>query len=151
MVVNLLTTVSGYNYCGQCGCTPSSVSTPSVSETAVSESDTSDDDSDGEHGTYLDDAYARISDIDTTEPLHFEFENESEDDSDDDAYDEMTRTQNMCITTPTVNAFFEDSKIRFSKISCGSFHSLCITTDGACYTFGHNAFGNLGMDRRCYV
>jgi len=53
----------------------------------------------------------------------------------------------LCIYVPMVNAYFEKADVECSRISCGQYHSVVVTTDGECYTFGHNAFGNLGNDR----
>eukprot|EP01084_Bolivina_argentea_P302745 522609_1 len=76
--------------------------------------------------------------------------NNSDSDSDSDSNCESFLnylTQCPCVFKPTYNKYFDDLNIRFKNINCGSHHSLCITTNGECFTFGENGFGNLGNGR----
>ena len=66
---------------------------------------------------------------------------DSDDDDDDDA-DELV--EDIHVQSAIYNPYFEALGTKFSKIECGNFHSVCLTTKGECYTFGQNDFGNLG-------
>eukprot|EP01084_Bolivina_argentea_P006697 12685_1 len=63
-------------------------------------------------------------------------------DSDNNPFINLTQTQ--VIFQPIYNKYFEKLNIRFKAINCGLHSSLCITTNGECFTFGHNSLGNLG-------
>lgn len=64
-------------------------------------------------------------------------------DIDCDEFEEST-DRSLIVSTPTLNEFFIENGIEVTKVYCGSYHSLCITTKGECYSFGHNGHGNLG-------
>ncbi len=51
---------------------------------------------------------------------------------------------NLVIDVPSVNGYFRALNVKMSKVYAGKFHSVCIASDGTCFSFGHNAFGNLG-------
>jgi len=50
----------------------------------------------------------------------------------------------LIIRTPTMNDYLRDAQVEVAQVYCGSYHSLCITRKGECYSFGHNGHGNLG-------
>eukprot|EP01084_Bolivina_argentea_P044601 82058_1 len=93
----------------------------------------------GQLGIQNSDIYNTEQDIDDTY-------NTEEDDSDSESEDDSDFFEEQCqpIYTPIYNEYFDDLNITFNHISCGAFHSLVLTTNGECYTFGHNGFGNLG-------
>eukprot|EP01084_Bolivina_argentea_P060789 111076_1 len=68
----------------------------------------------------------------------------SDSDSDIENESDWAGTDNLCIDKPVVNDYFMDLNIEINKIYAGKFHSLCITSNGKCYAFGFNVFGNLG-------
>mmetsp|Transcript_25866 Transcript_25866/g.41038 ORF Transcript_25866/g.41038 Transcript_25866/m.41038 type:complete len:636 (-) Transcript_25866:164-2071(-) len=50
----------------------------------------------------------------------------------------------LSLDIPSVNRYFADLGIAIRTVYAGKFHSVVITMDGRCFTFGQNAFGNLG-------
>lgn len=105
-----------------------------------------------------------MDDDDDTLLNGFAFQDDSDDDSDNDNDEDdndtaivstqgsgtnksanTVRSKNiLTVDIPTKNRYFMDLGLKIAKIDCGKFHSLVITKDGKCFTFGSNAFGNLG-------
>jgi len=144
--------VCGYNYCGQLGLGHgSSPSTDSPDFTplelvgfdTISEDDASSDEDDD---APFEDAYGQVIGLQSVSvPMLYESE---ESDSmemslgDLECHDFYQRLES--VPRPKVNQFFVGLGVSFGSVHCGAYHSLCITTEGDCYTFGHNGFGNLG-------
>jgi len=112
--------VCGYNYSGQCG-----IESVGDGYEVNSESDTS-----------------------STNKMDFFSDNDANYgfggfmDSDSEEEEDFFDTDIFCFSTPTINPYFNGKNV--AKIACGDFHSICITKNGECYTFGCNHAGNLG-------
>ena len=63
----------------------------------------------------------------------------------DNSYN-MFRTRDLKKTKPQLVCVRNDDKtnVFIVKISCGSFHSILLSSDGNIYTFGYNKFGQIG-------
>merc|ERR1712154_680081 len=123
--------VCGYNYCGQCGY--------NQNEDILEEEK---EDVDGDQIEY--ESMSRSPDtinMNHNDNDHGIIWDDSEyDDSEDDWFD----SSNLIVFRPTINKYFADLNIKIKSIDCGLFHSVVITDDGRCYSFGSNFFGNLG-------
>ena len=51
-------------------------------------------------------------------------------DVDVDGHDlEESTDRSLIISTPTINAYFQDAAIEIAKVYCGSYHSLCMSSE----------------------
>eukprot|EP00484_Ammonia_sp_Unknown_P027793 CAMPEP_0197042950 /NCGR_PEP_ID=MMETSP1384-20130603/19247_1 /TAXON_ID=29189 /ORGANISM="Ammonia sp." /LENGTH=466 /DNA_ID=CAMNT_0042474157 /DNA_START=45 /DNA_END=1445 /DNA_ORIENTATION=- len=149
--------VCGYNYCGQLG-----LKRQIAQEWGLDDDDEDEDDDvfpfHGGHA-HADDGgddvqTSRGSGSDTSRndlqnssasypPFRLLLDSEDEENEEDNEEEQVDHGA-LCVRIPTVNVYFEKAEIECSSISCGQYHSVVVAANGDCYTFGHNAYGNLG-------
>ena len=138
----------GYTYSGQCGISASA----DLTITHLVDMNDMDD------VEFDDDVSSIHSESETSESsdasMHFEpmlldlYQDslpfiDSDDESEDDD-DETDTLHKYAVFKPTVIEYFVQQKQKIKQIDAGLFHSICITENGDCFSFGCNYFGNLG-------
>eukprot|EP01084_Bolivina_argentea_P254337 427564_1 len=128
--------VNGYNFCGQLGLKQDDIDNNiQINECPINKN---------KNTIKINDGKEYKDELQETELSLFNMTDSSDDDT--DWMEEINESGNtlLFVDIPTIHKYFVDIGAKVSAISAGEFHSVCVTSDGKCITFGHNYFGNLG-------